>query len=40
MGTSTIAEIEASKQHLNATEVVRVVVNKVPDMTANYYGYS
>lgn len=39
VGTSTVAEIEECNRHLNSTDVVRIAVNKVPDLQANYYYY-
>lgn len=38
VGTSTVAEIEECNKHLQATEVVRFVLNKVPESTTAY-GY-
>jgi Mrp family chromosome partitioning ATPase len=38
VGTSTIAEIEECNRHLQATDVVRFVLNKVPESATNY-GY-
>jgi protein-tyrosine kinase len=39
VGTSKVAEIEECSRHLNSTDVVRIAVNKVPDLQANYYYY-
>jgi len=39
VGTSTIAEIEECNRYLQATEVVRFVLNKVPE-SALTKGYS
>jgi len=38
VGTSTVAEIEECNRHLQATDVVRFVLNKVPESATNY-GY-
>jgi protein-tyrosine kinase len=37
VGTSTVAEIEECNRHLQTAEVVRVVLNKVPEASTNYY---
>lgn len=37
VGSTTVAEIEQCNKHLESTEVVRVVLNKVPEVTNNYY---
>ena len=37
VGVSTTAQIEESKKHLQSSEVVRVVLNKVPQTSANFY---
>lgn len=37
VGTTTIPEIEESGRHLQATNLVRVVVNKVPETKKMYY---
>ena len=39
IGTSTIAQIEECKKHLQTTEVARIVVNKVPEANNPYYYY-
>ncbi len=39
VGTSTISEIEECKKHLQSTDVVRVVLNKVPEADTKYYYY-
>ena len=39
VGTTSVADIRECQKHLQRTRVVRVVVNKVTDKTANYYGY-
>jgi Mrp family chromosome partitioning ATPase len=36
-GTTTVAEVEECTRHLQSSEVVRVVVNKVPEEVARYY---
>ena len=39
VGTTKVSEIEECTKHLQSTEVVRIAVNKVPDLQANYYYY-
>jgi protein-tyrosine kinase len=39
IGTTTIADINESNKHLQAAEIVRVVLNKVPASANNYYYY-
>jgi Mrp family chromosome partitioning ATPase len=39
VGKSTIAEIEECNRHLYPTEVVRLVLNKVPQLNAKYYPH-
>jgi len=39
VGTTSVADIRECQKHLHRTRVVRVVVNKATDRTANYYGY-
>jgi Mrp family chromosome partitioning ATPase len=39
VGTTTISEIEECKKHLQSTDVVRVVLNKVPEADTKYYYY-
>jgi len=39
VGKSTVAEIEECSRHLQATEVVRTVVTKVPEASMSYYYY-
>ena len=39
VGTSTVAEIEECRRHLQSAQVVRVVLNKVPEAGTNYYHY-
>src|SRR5689334_4799976 len=37
VGTTTVAEVEECNRFLQSTNVVRVVVNKVPDWNSRYY---
>jgi protein-tyrosine kinase len=39
VGTSTVAEIEECNKHLQATDVVRFVLNKVPESSTRYAYY-
>jgi protein-tyrosine kinase len=39
VGTSTVSEIEECNKHLQATDVVRFVLNKVPESTTRYHYY-
>ena len=39
VGKSTVAEITECNKHLQAAEVVRLVLNKVPEQASNYYAY-
>jgi protein-tyrosine kinase len=39
VGTTSVAEIKECQKHLQQSNVVRVVVNKVNDSTDDYYGY-
>ena len=39
VGRSTVAEIEECNRHLQSTEVVRLVLNKVPKLNAQYEAY-
>lgn len=39
VGTTTIAQIKECSKHLQSAEVVRVVLNKVPETSAHYYYY-
>jgi Mrp family chromosome partitioning ATPase len=39
VGTTTISEIEDCKKHLQSADVVRVVLNKVPEADTKYYYY-
>lgn len=39
VGTSTISQIQECNKHLQATEVVRFVLNKVPESTTRYSYY-
>jgi Mrp family chromosome partitioning ATPase len=40
VGKSTVSEIEECNTHLQSAEVVRLVLNKVPELNAQYYAYS
>jgi protein-tyrosine kinase len=40
VGKSTVSEIEECNAHLQSAEVVRLVLNKVPELTAQYYAYN
>jgi protein-tyrosine kinase len=40
VGTTTIAEIKESSNHLQSTELVRIVLNKVSRSKSAYYYYS
>jgi protein-tyrosine kinase len=37
VGTSTMAQIEECNRHLRSAEVIKVVLNKVPEASTNYY---
>jgi Mrp family chromosome partitioning ATPase len=37
IGKSTVSEIEECNNHLQSAEVIRIVLNKVPDWGAKYY---
>ncbi len=37
VGTSTVAQIEECRRHLQSSEVVRIILNKVPVASTNYY---
>ena len=37
VGTSTVAQIEECRHHLRSSEVVRIVLTKVPVASTNYY---
>ena len=37
VGTTTLAQIKESSKHLQSTEVVRIVLNKVPETSADHY---
>jgi len=37
VGTSTLSEIKQCNRHLHATEVIRLVLNKVQDPGPIYY---
>ncbi len=39
VGTTTVAQIKECNKHLQSTEVVRIVLNKVPEATVQYYYY-
>jgi protein-tyrosine kinase len=39
VGTTKISEIEECNRHLQASQVIRIVVNKVRDAAVNYYYY-
>jgi protein-tyrosine kinase len=39
IGVSTVGDIEECEKHLQATNVVRFVLNKVPESAANYLYY-
>jgi len=39
VGISAVSEIEECNKHLQSTDVVRFVLNKVPESSANYYYY-
>ena len=39
VGTSTVSEIEECNKYLQATDVVRFVLNKVPESTTRYSYY-
>jgi protein-tyrosine kinase len=39
VGTTTVAEIKECSKHLQSTEVIRFVVNKVPETSTDYYYY-
>jgi protein-tyrosine kinase len=39
VGRSKVSEIEECNKHLRSTEVVRLVLNKVPNLNAEYYSY-
>lgn len=39
VGKSKVSEIEECNRHLRSTEVVRLVLNKVPELETRYYGY-
>ena len=37
VGVSTVPEIEESNRHLQSADIVRIVLNKVPEQSTNYY---
>jgi protein-tyrosine kinase len=39
VGRTTTAEMEECNRHLRSADVVRIVLNKVPELNAQYYGY-
>jgi protein-tyrosine kinase len=39
IGTTSVSDIKESQKHLQHSNVLRVVVNKVTDTTDDYYGY-
>ncbi len=39
VGSSTVAQVRECSTHLQSTEVVRIVVNKVPEASTHYYKY-
>jgi protein-tyrosine kinase len=39
VGTSTVSEIEECNKHLQATDLVRLVLNKAPESTTRYSYY-
>jgi protein-tyrosine kinase len=39
VGTSTVSEIEECNKHLESTDVVRFVLNKVPESSVNHHYY-
>jgi capsular exopolysaccharide synthesis family protein len=39
VGTTTVAQIKEASNHLHSTEVVKVVLNKVPRSNSTYYDY-
>jgi capsular exopolysaccharide synthesis family protein len=39
VGKSTVSEVKQCNRHLHATEVLRLVLNKVQDQGSNYYYY-
>ena len=39
VGTTSVAEIKESSNHLQSTELVRIVLNKVPRSKSAYYYY-
>jgi protein-tyrosine kinase len=40
VGRSRVSEIEECQKHLQSAEVIRVVLNKVPQLNAQYYNYA
>jgi protein-tyrosine kinase len=39
IGTTTVAQIKECSKHLQSTEMIRLVVNKVPENSTDYYYY-
>jgi MinD superfamily P-loop ATPase len=39
VGTTSVSDIKASQKHLERSNVIRVVVNKVTDSADAYYAY-
>ncbi len=37
IGSSTVADVEECGRHLQGTNLIRIVVNKVPDFQNGYY---
>jgi MinD superfamily P-loop ATPase len=39
VGTTSVSDIKASQKHLQRSNVIRVIVNKVTDSADAYYAY-
>jgi protein-tyrosine kinase len=39
VGTTTVSQIKECNKHMQSAEVVRMVLNKVPETSANYHHY-
>ena len=39
VGTTSVSDIKESQKHLQHSNVLRVVLNKVTDTSDDYYGY-
>ena len=39
VGTTTVSQIKECNKHLKSAEIVRMVLNKVPETSANYHHY-